>query len=771
MLLRRASIFDVKLGVGRTRLALLWSIGSVSLTVVTLLCSHLGATISTTAFLLLMIIVILSLLDSIVSSILFSFVANAALNFFFIQPFHTFIIGSPGDIVTLIAFLVTSLLVTGLIRTVHAQADSQREQADLLEITTDAIFATDENGIVTFWNRGAEQLYGWDRKEALGRPATNLLKTAYPEPKDSIEICVDRFGRWEGELEHIARNGRRLLVASRWARNRDRQGRLVGMLQSDRDITEKQRIEDMLRQSQGAYLAEAQNLSQTGSFGWNVATGEIFWSDETFRIFDVEPSVRPSLDVVFSRMHPEDQPYIRDQLDRAVKGRQDFEHEHRLQMPDGSIKHLHVRARGSLDALGRDQFVGAIMDVTAQKKSLIALEQSEQRYRHLFNRMPIAMWQIDATRLVELFNERRREGITDLDRYFDENPDFLKICMESMIYVEANERGAQLFGARSVDDFVGVSIAGTWAHSADTFRRAMLSRFRGDTNFEEETKMATQDGRVIDVLFTTARLGPIDNLTISLNSVIDISERLRTQEKLQRVQAEFAHAARISVLGELTASIAHEINQPLAAVALNGRLALREYELPTPDHSEVRESLNAIVDDVQRATDIIARIRASAIRAEPERASLKLDDVVAEALLFVRGELRANGITIRHRRNPSAPPVRGDRVQLQQVIVNLSINAIHAMVHCERPLRQLTIGVTTADPITLRCIIEDSGSGISAEHMPRLFDSFFTTKETGMGIGLPICRSIIEAHGGRIVVDNCGVDGGARFSFTLPAAR
>lgn len=413
--------------------------------------------------------------------------------------------------------------------------------------------------------------------------------------------------------------------------------------------------------------------------------------------------------------------------------------------------------------------VGAIMDITALKKTNAELERSEQRYRQLFSRMPIAFRQLDASRLVALFRKLRAEGVKDLGAYFDSHPEFLRTCMDALTFQEANERAIQMFGG-GVESFVGRSMADTWRERPDTFRRAMESRYRGETNFEEETKMVTWDGRIVDVLFTTARVGPINDLEISLVGTIDISQRLRAQQKLQQVQAEFAHAARVSMLGELTASIAHEVNQPLAAIATNGAAGLRWLNRPTPDIIEIRKTIENIVVDAQRAANIVARVRGMASRRPPERASLSFDDIIREALLFLRHELESRAVTIVHRPDPSAPQVLGDRTQLQQVIVNLAINAVQAMTQAGYDDRRIVISTVTPDPSTLCCSVEDNGPGIDAEHVGRLFDSFFTTKETGMGMGLSICRSIVEAHGGRIGAEGNGAHGGARFWFTLPVS-
>jgi C4-dicarboxylate-specific signal transduction histidine kinase len=297
--------------------------------------------------------------------------------------------------------------------------------------------------------------------------------------------------------------------------------------------------------------------------------------------------------------------------------------------------------------------------------------------------------------------------------------------------------------------------------------------------------MVTWDGRVVDVLFTTARVGPINDLEISLVATIDISQRVRAQERLRQVQAEFAHAARVSMLGELTASIAHEVNQPLAAIATNAAAGLRWLNRPIPDMAEVRSTIENMATDTRRAADIVARVHGMASRKAPERAVLSLDDVIREALLFLRHEMESRGVTILHRPDAESALVLGDRTQLQQVIVNVAINAVQAMAQAGRDHGKIVITTAAQDVTTLCCSVEDNGPGISAEHAGRVFESFFTTKESGMGMGLPICRSIVEAHGGRIdaeglsaeglsteglSAEGLGTDRGARFWFTLPIA-
>jgi C4-dicarboxylate-specific signal transduction histidine kinase len=249
-----------------------------------------------------------------------------------------------------------------------------------------------------------------------------------------------------------------------------------------------------------------------------------------------------------------------------------------------------------------------------------------------------------------------------------------------------------------------------------------------------------------------------------------LAARRRAEEALRRAEADFAHAARISMLGELTASIAHELKQPLAAISVNGQAGLRWLDRPVPNIAEARETTAHVVSEARRAAEIIDRIRGMALRRAPEQTLVSLDELIEEAIVFLRPELQWRGVTVFQQLAADAPKVLADRVQVQQVIVNLAINAIQAMEQAGSPERKITISTSMPNGTTVRCSVEDSGPGIVPEHLDNLFERFFTTKESGMGMGLSICRSIIEAHGGRIATDAGSVHGGARFYFTLPAA-
>jgi PAS domain S-box-containing protein len=290
---------------------------------------------------------------------------------------------------------------------------------------------------------------------------------------------------------------------------------------------------------------------------------------------------------------------------------------------------------------------------------------------------------------------------------------------------------------------------------------------RGELNFR--CRLVTPSGDIKHI-HVTGHFVPNELCHLHfLGAVSDITERVTAEALLQKLQSDFAHASRISILGELTASIAHEIAQPLSAIAANSEAGLRWLNRENPDWRELRDLTSRIVTNVRRATDIISRVRSMATRASPIHEPVSLDELIREALLFLRPEVQAREAQILHHVASSDTLVHADRTQIQQVVVNLLLNAMHALENS--PTRRITIRTEMEKATTVRVSIEDTGGGISQENLPRLFDSFFTTKSGGMGIGLPLCKSIIEAHGGSISGQNRPDCQGARFVFALPLAH
>jgi PAS domain S-box-containing protein len=388
---------------------------------------------------------------------------------------------------------------------------------------------------------------------------------------------------------------------------RDEAGNIVKWYGSSTDIEDRKRTEEELRRSE-AKLAEAQRVSQTGSFVWNFSTGERFGSKEFFRILGFDEPRSVTFEMILQRAHPEDRVFVEHTIDYATRDGKDLDYEHRLLMPDGSVKYVHIVAHAVRDQVDQLEFIGAVVDVTATRQA---------------------------------------------------------------------------------------------------------------------------------------------------------------EERLHKAQMELAHVTRVSTLGELTASIAHEVNQPLAAVVANADAALRWLNRETPDLGAARRSVEWVINDSYRASEVIRRVRALANKTDTEMVPLDFNEVVKEAISLVQRELTSQRISLRAELTPALPAVCGDRIQLQQVIINLLINGIEAMQPVSGRPRELVIQSGQDQSAQVRLSVTDCGVGISAENVNRLFNAFFTTKTNGLGMGLSICRSIVEAHGGRLSASS-NEGPGATFQFVLP---
>ena len=250
--------------------------------------------------------------------------------------------------------------------------------------------------------------------------------------------------------------------------------------------------------------------------------------------------------------------------------------------------------------------------------------------------------------------------------------------------------------------------------------------------------------------------------------VLDLTERKRAEEAVRKVQMELAHANRVATMGQLTASIAHEVSQPIAATIISAQAALRWLGAEPPALEEVRQALDRIVKNGSRAGEVIDRIRALIKKAPPRKDRLDINEAIREVIELTRGEAVKNSVSVQTDLADGLPLIEGDRVQLQQVILNLIINAVQAMSGASEGPRELLISTERAEPNGVLVAVQDSGPGIAPETLERLFEAFYTTKAGGLGLGLSICRSIIEAHGGRLWA-SANVPHGAIFHFTVPA--
>jgi PAS domain S-box-containing protein len=391
---------------------------------------------------------------------------------------------------------------------------------------------------------------------------------------------------------------------------RDKNGEMIKWYAAGYDIEDQKRAEIALRRSQ-AYLDEAQRLSHTGSFAWRVASGDIVWSKEAYRILGVDRRVKPTIDLILQRVHPDDRELVQHEIDRAAQGEQDYDYEHRYLAPNGAVKRLHVRARRVRSESGEEEIIGALMEVTATREA---------------------------------------------------------------------------------------------------------------------------------------------------------------QEALHRAQTELAHVTRVTTLGEMSASLAHEVNQPLTAIVTNGEASLRWLNRENPDLAEAVHAVRRMVSEANRAGGVIRRIRELAKKADPEVIQLDINEVIDEAVTLVHHEALSHRVAIRLQLAPGLPPVRGDRIQLQQVIINLVVNGIQAMSALTDRARELFIRTKPHEADQVLVAIQDVGVGMEPESSARLFSPFYTTKPDGMGMGLSICRSIIEAHGGRVWASP-NIGPGTTFQFVISAHR
>jgi PAS domain S-box-containing protein len=487
-----------------------------------------------------------------------------------------------------------------------------------------------------------------------------------------------------------------------------------------------------LRRATG-YLARAQRLSQTGSFGWNVSSGELYWSDETFRIFQFDPATTPTLECLFQRVQPDDASIVRQTLERASKEGEDFDIEHRLLMPDGSVKYVHVVARGIGDESGGLEFVGAVMDVTAAKRAEARIREAERKLRFLIEAIPAFIVSCLPDGTIDFVSQSWLE--------------YTGCSRESLL----NGGWKQVIHPDDLD-----GIAQTW--------RAALA---AGAPFETEGRSRRADGTYRWFLQRAVPLRADNGEIVKwFGTLHDIEDRRRVEEALRQAQADLAHVSRVTTLGEMAASIAHEVDQPLSGVVINANACLRFLAGASPNLDEVRDGLQAIARDGRRAADVIARIRSLARRTGTEKEPLDMNEVIGDVVALAEREARRTGAKVRTELTRNLPRVNGDRVQLQQVVLNLLLNGLEAMHAVPRRPRDLVISTRPEARDRVLVTVQDSGSGIDPQLAPRMFDAFYTTKPGGMGMGLSISRTIVEQHGGRLwAVPNDGP--GATFLFIV----
>jgi PAS domain S-box-containing protein len=873
--------FALQLGAGLAALALMTT---------ALLLLH--AELAPSAFAYLVVIVLFALMGSFTASALLSIAAVAALNYFFTPPVFQWRVDTAQDAVLLVAFFLTSVIVTRLIKAArtHEEAaldaaarlrrteaelrDSEREWREVFEHNPVMFFMVDANGVIVNLNTfGAAQL-GYTPAELTGRSVLDVfLEEDRQFVRKCVAVCLKTVGKshtWE--VRKVRKDGSLMWVREN-AKAMPRANGKLALLIACEDVTERRQAETALRQSE-AYLERAQELSRTGSFGWSPSTGEVVWTKETFRIFQCDPATKPTIALLLARVHPEDLATVQRNVDRVISGAaESCDYEYRLALPDGSVKHVHSRGHAIRDGRGSMEFVGAITDVTATRDAERSLRRSEaylaeaQRLSHtsswawdmirgdfthtsaeLYRLFgfdpddPAATTPAIQTRVVpddfRMLNEMLRSAVREKTMRLDFNfrialPDGTIKHVHSVADAILDRTGRILEYAgthmdvteqynarekleRTLDalreseqrfrDYAETASDWLWETGADhRFTRysehtevpgaiGVVGHFRWDITSDlaaEPDKWrqhrATLDAHLPfrDLEYRTVNregapiyvrtsgkpfFDPDGNFRGYRGVSTDVTAMIRAEQAEQallKAQAELAHVTRVTTLGELAASIAHEINQPLAAIVTNAEACLSWLDRTPADLGAARRSVEWIVEDGNRAGEVIRHVRALARKTGIEKAPLDINVVVTDVMALVARELASQHVMLRMALAPTLPPIFGDRVQLQQVIINLVMNGIEAMQAVTDRRRELVIASGEDGAPGVAVAVTDSGVGVADYDAELLFNPFFTTKSDGMGMGLSICRSIVEAHGGRLsVARNEGV--GATFRFTLP---
>jgi PAS domain S-box-containing protein len=536
---------------------------------------------------------------------------------------------------------VAAIVITTLLALQNQTATKRlAAQARLLNLSHDMIFVRGMNGVISFWNKCAEETYGWTADEAIGRVADELLKTTYSEPREIVVNILVDHGRWEGRIWHSTKAGTVLAIDARWALQYDHLGK-------PRDVLE------------------------------------------------------------------------------------------------------------------------TLTDVTGREAAHAALVNSERRYRRMFDASRIGVAEEDWTGIRSALTALNIDK-ADLADYLVRNPDFVRRVRRLGKITDVNPALQKIVAAESSSAFLE-SVDKLLSESDRTFLNALIAFANGEPFYEGETEFIGFDGRRIPVLFTITFPAESDGDRNVLAFFIDITERRHAQDALLAAQAELAHASRVATLGELTASIAHEINQPLAAIVTNGEAAMRWLRRDVPNLEEVAAAIGRVVGEGRRASEIVTRIRAFLRKKTVQDDLLGIAEIITEAALLVERELAKDNVTLQIETGAGLPPVRGDRIQLQQVLINLMVNAGQAMAEQSGP-RIVTLRAGLEDGGSLTVTVQDTGPGIAADDVPRLFAPFFTTKQGGMGMGLAICRTTVEAHGGQLSAESTP-GSGATFRLTLPVAQ
>lgn len=515
------------------------------------------------------------------------------------------------------------------------------------------------------------------------------------------------------------------------------------LLYRDRAEREARLVErtKALRRSE-AYLAEAERLSHTGILVLNATTWQfVYLSDESYRIWGLDSMQGlPSLETIRQRFHPDDRDRVWQKVQEALRQKKDYSGELRIVLPNGTVKYLAVNAHHLFSTNGElVEVIATCADVTDHKRAEQALRENEGKFRDYAETASDWFWEIGPDYKFTMLTENAF-GSHAADRIGT-------ACWDHALVLETEPEKWRLVWAtldsrQSFRDFVYCSLGGDGA--------PMYVKASGKPIFDSNGEFRGYRGTGTDV---TA-----------------LMRAQEEHERLHQLESDIAHMNRLSMMGELAASLAHEIAQPIATARNNARASMNFLDRSPPDLGQVREALTCVVDDADRAGDILDRIRDHIKKAPPRKERVDLNQAITDVIALAQGAILKNCVSIQTRLTEGLSDVQADRVQLQQVVLNLILNAVEALGSIEEGVRELSITTKQHEAAGVLVTVHDSGPGIDPEHLDRVFDAFYTTKSSGVGMGLSICRSIIDAHGGRLWAD-VNTPRGAVFRFTLPGAE
>ncbi len=617
------------------------------------------------------------------------------------------------------------------LRVEQALRESEERYRALALASTRIVWRADAQGGAISISPSWQDLTGQSDAEMRG---AGWLDVVHPDDRARVREAWEKAvaGGHLHEIEHRirTRDGYRHFHV-RGVPVRAADGSVREWIGANTDVTERRQAEDALRESQTRYRL-ATTAGNVGVWDLDLDTHEMYIDPALKALLGFQDGeIRNHLDDWIRRVHPDDLERITAEVQAHVEGASPaYEVEHRMLHKDGSVRWFLARGHAVRDADSRPRrLVGTDTDVTARKQAAEALHEVQARHRAILEALPDWMFLLT------------RDGVF-LDCHARDPADLLAAPEE--------------FLGRNMKDLlppdVVAKLARCFAEAAESGGPCTL-----------EYSLPIREG----IRHYEARVVRCERDTV-LSIVRDITARRRAEEEAHQLHDQLAHVGRVTVLGALTGSLAHEINQPLTAVMANAQAALRMIAERRPDLAEVRRTLADIVEANRRAGDVVQRLRSLLRKDAPEYAPLDVNATVEEVVRLVSSDILGRQVSLEVELAPRLSAVHGDRVQLQQVVVNLLLNAFDAVRDTEVGTRRVMLRTSGADQQVL-VSVADRGVGVSEDRLSQIFEPFYTTKSEGLGLGLAICRAIVAAHGGVLSAER-NQKGGMTFSFRLPAS-